>query len=71
MSVSAKRARRKGFALHSKKGLEFALVQDGTGKDVKEILEMGDKNRQLTALVRARFYKEKGKEADKAQRNGP
>jgi hypothetical protein len=38
---------------------------DGTGKDAKEILEMSDKNRQLTALLRSRYYKEKSKQAEK------
>lgn len=57
--MSASRALLRGFALHSARGLEFALVQDATGKDAKEIIEMGDKNRMLTALLRSRLYKEK------------
>jgi len=58
-SVSASRARLRGFALHSDKGFEYALVQDGTGKTAKEITQMDDLNRSMTALVRARFYKER------------
>lgn len=58
----------KGFALHSKKGLQFALVQDGTGKDAKEILEMSDTNKKLTALLRARYYKEKHDGGDQSKR---
>lgn len=42
-------------------------MQDGTGKDAKEIIEMGRWNRRLTALLRARFYRERNKEAEKAQ----
>jgi len=57
----------KGFALHSDKGLQFALVQDGTGKDAKEILDMSRTNRMLTAYIRSRFYKEKSKQAKQAQ----
>lgn len=69
--MSVRRALRKGFALHSPKGLEFALVQDGTGKDAKEILDMSEKNRRLTALIRQRYYKEKSKATERAQQNGP
>jgi hypothetical protein len=43
------------------------LVQDGTGKDAKEILDMSRTNRMLTAYIRSRFYKKKGKQAKKAQ----
>ena len=47
------------------KALEWALVQDGTGKTATEIYEMGDADRYLTAMLRARFYKERNKGADK------
>lgn len=49
--------------------MEFALVQDATGKDAKAIAEMGRWNRMLTALVRARWYREKNKQANKAQQS--
>ena len=35
-----------------------------------EIHEMGVADRELTALLRARYYKEKNKESKKAQRGG-
>jgi len=59
-----------GFALQSKRGLEWALIQDGTGKTALEILEMNAWDRQLTALIRSRFYQEKKRQAEKAQSNG-
>jgi len=34
-------------------------VQDATGKTAREIHGMGALDRELTALVRARFYKER------------
>lgn len=52
------------------RGLEFALVQDGTNKTAAEIYEMADADRYLTAMIRARFYREKGKQAKKAQQKG-
>jgi len=55
-----------GFA-RSKRGLQFALVQDGTGKTAKEIAEMGPWDRALTAMIRGRFYREKKRQAEKAQ----
>jgi len=59
-----------GFALQSKRGLEWAFIQDGTGKTALEILEMNVWDRQLTALIRSRFYREKKRQAEKAQNNG-
>jgi hypothetical protein len=44
--------------------LQFALVQDGTGYDAKEIMEMSDTNRMLTAYIRSRFYKERSDAVD-------
>ena len=67
--MSAGRASPTGFA-RSKRGLQFALVQDGTGKTAKEIAEMGPWDRALTALLRGRFYREKKRQAEKAQNNG-
>lgn len=49
-----------GFA-KSQKGLEYALVQDATGKSVAEIREMGDADRYATAMIRGRFYRERFK----------
>jgi len=56
-----------GFA-RSDRGLEFALVQDATGKTAGEIYDMADSDRYLTALIRARWYREKKRSAEKAQR---
>ena len=53
------------------KALEWALVQDGTGKTATEIYEMGDADRYLTAMLRARFYREKGRQAKKSQNKQP
>jgi hypothetical protein len=47
-----------GFA-RSERGLEYALVQDATGKTVAEIYGMADADRYVTAMVRARFYRER------------
>jgi len=44
-------------------------VQDGTGKTALEIMNMAAWDRQLTALIRARYYKEKNREAEQAQQN--
>ena len=55
--MSVRRALRKGFALRSKRGLEYALVQDATGKTAREIHEMGNLDRELSALTRVRFWK--------------
>lgn len=63
--------RPKGFALHSQRGGEFALVQDATGKTAREILRMNADDRMLTALLRARYYKEKQKGAKKGKNRGP
>ena len=56
-----------GFA-KSRRGLEYALVQDGTNKTAAEIAEMSPSDRMLTALVRARWYQEKKRQSEKAQR---
>ena len=53
------------------KALEWALVQDGTGKTATEIYEMSDADRYLTAMLRARFYRERGKAAKRNQNGGP
>jgi hypothetical protein len=45
-------------------------VQDATGKTAAEIAAMADADRYLTALLRARFYREKGKQAEQAQQGG-
>jgi hypothetical protein len=47
-----------GFA-RSDRGLEYALVQDATGKSVGEIIDMADADRYATAMIRARFYRER------------
>jgi hypothetical protein len=47
-----------GFA-RSEQGLEYALVQDATGKTVSEIYHMADSDRYATAMIRARFYRER------------
>lgn len=60
---------RQDFA-DSKRGLEFALVMDATGKTVGEIHEMGPNDRMATALIRARFYREKHKDSGSGQQ-GP
>lgn len=57
----------KGFS-RSRTGLEYALVQDATGKTAREIHEMGRADRQVTALLRARFYRERGKGAEQQGR---
>ena len=67
--MSAAGGRRTGFA-RSDRGLEYALVQDATGKSVKEIRDMGDADRYTTAMIRARYYREKASGADQNQR-GP
>jgi len=41
-------------------------VQDGTNKTAREILNMDRTNRLLTALLRARYYKEKSDAVDDA-----
>ncbi|QAS68870.1 hypothetical protein HFTV1-gp37 [Haloferax tailed virus 1] len=46
-----------GFA-KSPRGLEYALVNDATNKTAAEIHEMNESDRALTALLRARFYRE-------------
>ena len=45
-------------------------MQDATGKTAREIHEMGAMDRELTALVRARYYKERGDAAESAQQGG-
>lgn len=52
----------KGFALHSERGFEYAIVQDATGKTASEIHDMDDVDRTLTALLRARYYDERNDE---------
>lgn len=47
-----------GFA-KSSLGLEYALVQDATGKTAAEIHEMSRSNRLVTAMLRRRFLSEK------------
>jgi len=47
-----------GFA-KSPEGLEYALVMDGTGKTAAEVHEMDRWDQRLTALLRARFYRER------------
>jgi len=42
------------------------LVQDGTNKTAREILNMDRTNRLLTALLRARYYKEQNDAVDDA-----
>ena len=56
----------KDFA-RTDKGLEYALVQDATGKTAGEIREMNDADRYTTAMIRARYYRERNKKQD----NGP
>lgn len=60
---------RLGFA-RSRRGLEYALVQDAPGGPTKasEIHKMNRADRMLTALLRNRFYRERSKNAEK---NGP
>ena len=53
--------------LLDERGLEFALVQDATGKTASEIYEMGDADRYLTAMIRARFYRERNKKANQSK----
>ena len=60
----------KAFALQSDRGLQYALVMDGTNKTVAEIREMSPTDRMATALVRARFYKEQSDAADRQQQGG-
>jgi len=42
-------------------------VQDATNKTAREIIQMNADDRMLTALIRARYYKEKKKGAEKGQ----
>jgi hypothetical protein len=56
--VTAAGGRRTGFA-KSDRGLEYALVQDATGKSIAEIYDMGEADRYATAMIRARFYRER------------
>lgn len=44
---------------------------DGTGKTVAEIAAMGEADRYATAMVRARYYREKGKAMKKGQNKQP
>lgn len=67
--MNAGRGRRTGFA-NSQTGLEYALVQDATGMVASEIHDMGRWDRYVTALLRNRFYREKGKAAKNAQQGG-
>jgi hypothetical protein len=67
--VSVGRASRTGFA-RTQKGLEYALVQDATGKTAGEIHDMARSDRYMTALLRARWYRERNSQAKKAQRKG-
>jgi len=64
--VNASKEPLRGFALHRDEALELALVQDGTGKTAREILNMDRTNRLLTALLRARYYKEQNDAVDDA-----
>lgn len=60
-------ALRTAFA-KSKRGLQYALVQDATGKTASEIRDMADADRYLTAMIRARFYKERTSDGGGQQR---
>lgn len=40
---------------------------DGTGKTAGEIHDMSDSDRYLTAMLRARWYREKKQAAERAQ----
>jgi hypothetical protein len=57
-----------GFA-RSSRGIEYALVQDAPGgpTTASEIHNMGRWDRYLTAMLRARWYREKNKSAKRAQ----
>jgi len=55
-----------GFA-RSQAGLEYALIQDGTGKTAAEIHNMGRWDRYATAMIRARYYREKNKSSERAK----
>lgn len=46
-----------GFA-RTDRALEYALVQDATGKTAGEIHQMGEGDRYATAVLRARYYRE-------------
>jgi len=48
--------------------LEYALVQDATGKTAAEIHEMPEADRYTTALLRARLYQERN---DTSGTHGP
>jgi hypothetical protein len=54
-----------GF-VRSQTGLEYALVQDATGKTAAEIHEMGPWDRAVTAMLRMRFYRERNKQSERA-----
>lgn len=47
---------RTGF-VRSQTGLEYALVQDATGKTAAEAHRMSRYDRMVTAMLRARFWK--------------
>jgi len=46
-------------------------VQDATNKTAREIIQMDTDDRMLTALLRARYYKERQKGAEKGQTRRP
>jgi len=56
--VSEWREARTGFALHSQKGLEYALTIQATGKTAAEVHRMDEWDRRLTALLQARYIQE-------------
>lgn len=66
MSASGGRVPQTGFA-RSERGLEYALVQDATGKTVAEIYAMPDADRYVTAMIRARFYRERAGDDQRPQ----
>jgi len=61
---------RTDFAKSSDEFLQYALIQDGTGKTFREIYGMDRWDQYLTALVRARWYQEKKRASERSQ-NGP
>jgi hypothetical protein len=64
--VSAAGVRRTGFA-RSKQGLEYALVMDATGMTAGEVHEMSASDRYVTAVLRARFYRERSSDGSPRQ----
>ena len=50
--------RPKDFA-RTNQGIQYALVMQATGKSAAEVHNMNEWDRHLTALLQARFYKER------------